>query len=65
LPLQLHHKIEKKKKPWCQGFFLGEFSPLANKKIIIATHTNDFCEKKVPKSLNFKENIFEITIFRQ
>jgi hypothetical protein len=36
----------KKKKPWCQGFFLGEFSPLANKKIIIATHTKDFCEKK-------------------
>jgi hypothetical protein len=58
LPLQLHHKIEKKKKPWCQGFFLGEFSPLANKKIIIATHTNDFCEKKSAKVIKFQGKHF-------
>jgi hypothetical protein len=44
---------------------LGEFSPLAYKNESSATHTEDFCEKKVAKSLGFEGKVSDIAIFGQ
>jgi hypothetical protein len=44
---------------------LGEFSPLADKNESSATHTEDFCEKKVAKSLGFEGKVSDIAIFGQ
>jgi hypothetical protein len=48
------------------GFFIGEFSPLGNRKQSCATHTKDFCEKNAAAKLpDFEEFFSEITTFRQ
>jgi hypothetical protein len=47
---------------------LGKFSPIGNKikiKIQSATHTQDYYEKKTPKSSDFAKKNSEIAIIRQ
>jgi hypothetical protein len=46
---------------------IGKFSPLGNpkKKSTGNYHTKDFGEKNVPKSPDFEDSLFKITIFRQ
>ncbi len=45
-------------------FFFDKFSPLGDKKKSNVTHTKDLCEKNSPKSLDFEEFFFKVTIFR-
>jgi hypothetical protein len=44
---------------------LGEFLPLADKNESGATHKEDFCEKKVAKSLGFEGKVSDFAIFGQ
>jgi hypothetical protein len=45
--------------------FIGEFSPLGNRKQSCVTHTKDFCEKNAAKLPDFEGKNSEITTFRQ
>jgi hypothetical protein len=45
------------------GLFVGEFSPLRNRKQSCATHAKDFCEKNPAKLPDFEEKNSEITTF--